>query len=121
MMQGDYEQALEELAKEPFEFLRLTGEAIAYHHLQNRDEAVAALQELISTTGESSSFQIAAVYAQWGDADNAMTWLERGYVIRDPGLQFVGVSNWFDPLHDDPRFVAFLRKMKLGGDDLSRE
>ena len=115
MMQGDYEQALEELAKEPFEFLRLTGEAIAYHHLQNRDEAVAALQELISTTGESSSFQIAAVYAQWGDADNAMTWLERGYVIRDPGLQFVGVSNWFDPLHDDPRFVAFLRKMKLGG------
>ena len=37
--------------------------------------------------GESAAYQIAGVYAQWGDADNAMSWLERAYVIRDPGLQ----------------------------------
>ena len=114
LMQGNYEQALEEFSREPFEFLKLTGEAIAYHHLQKREEAVAALQRLISTTGESSSYQIATVYGQWGDADNAMSWLERGYVIRDPGLTYLGANRLLDPIQDDPRYKAFLRKMKLG-------
>jgi TolB-like protein/thioredoxin-like negative regulator of GroEL len=114
LLQGNYERALEEFSREPFEFLKLTGEAIAYHHLQQREEAVAALQTLISTMGESASFQIAVVYAQWGDADNAMSWLERGYIIRDPGLQGIGFSTLFDPIREDTRFQAFLRKMKLG-------
>lgn len=115
--QGEYEKALDEFAKEPFVFLQLTGEAIAYHHLQQQDKAVVALQELISTMGESAAFQIASVYAQWGDADNAMTWLERGYVIRDPGLQYLTMSKLFDSLRDDERFKAFVQKMGLGGTD----
>ena len=113
MMQGDYATALQEFQKEPLEFLRLMGEAITYHHLGRHDDAVAALQTLISTTGESASFQIAAVYAQWGDADDAMSWLERGYIIRDPGLAYLYGNYIFDPLKDDPRFQAFVRKMKF--------
>jgi TolB-like protein len=113
LMQGDYERALDEFSRESLEFLRITGEAIAYHHLQKQDEAVAALQELITTAGESASYQIAAVYAQWGDADNAISWLERAYVIRDPGLQYLTLGTLFDPIKDDPRFQAFLRKMKF--------
>jgi TolB-like protein/Tfp pilus assembly protein PilF len=115
LRQGEYERAMQEFAKERFDFLELTGKAIAHHHLGQRDEAVAALQALISTMGESSSFQIAAVYAQWGDADNAMSWLERGYVIRDPGLSFLRATHVFDPIQDDPRFKAFLKKMNLDG------
>ena len=42
-------------------------------------------------------YQIAKVYAQWGDADNAMSWLERGYNIRDPGLQDLGNDEMFLP------------------------
>jgi serine/threonine-protein kinase len=116
LKQGDYAKALDEFEKEPFEFLGLTGKAIAYHHLGRQDEAVAALQTLVSTTGESSSFQIAAIYAQWGDADSAMTWLERGYVIRDPGLAYLNGNFLFDPLQDDPRFQALLRKMNFKDD-----
>ena len=111
--QDAYQQALSEFSLETFDFLRLTGQAIAHHHLQQKDEAVAALQELISTMGESSSYQIAQVYAQWGDADNAMSWLERGFNIRDPGLQFLGLDSLFEPIEQDPRFQAFLRKMNF--------
>ena len=113
MEKGAYQQALDEFALEKFEFLKLTGLAIAHHHLQQRDEAVANLQTLISTMGESSSYQIAEVYAQWGDADNAMSWLERGYNIRDPGLQFLSLDSFFTPLEKDPRFQAFLEKMNF--------
>ncbi len=117
LKQGKYESAREEFAREPLDFLRLTGNAIAYHHEQQRDKAVAALQELISTMGESSAFQIATVYAQWGDADNAMSWLQRAYVIRDPGLQYLTVVDLFSPIEGDPRFQAFLRKMGLRTQD----
>lgn len=111
--QGDYESALAEYAQEKYEFLRLTGEAITYHHLGQQDQAVASLQSLISTMGESSSYQIAEVYAQWGDADNAMSWLERGYNIRDPGLQYLHNDDFFGPIKEDPRFRAFLLKMNF--------
>ncbi len=113
LRQGLYQSALEEYSTEIFDFLKFTGQAISYHHLQQKDESVAALQTLISTTGESASYQIAMVYAQWGDADNAMTWLERGYAIRDPGLQYMNQAFQFDPIMDDPRFQAFLQKMNF--------
>lgn len=115
LRQGEYALALQEFARERFDFLKLTGEAIAHHHLGQKEAAVTALQVLISTMGESASFQIAAVYAQWDDADNAMSWLERAYVIRDPGLQLLGVGFLFDPIEDDPRFKAFLAKMNFEG------
>jgi serine/threonine-protein kinase len=113
LQQGDYQQALDAFAREPYRFLGLTGEAIAHHHLQQRKQAAASLQTLISTMGESAAYQIAAVYAQWGDADNAMSWLERAFVIRDPGLQYVGIGFLFDPIKDNPSFQAFLQKMNF--------
>ena len=113
LRQGRYQTALDEFSKEQFEFLKLTGQAISYHHLQQKDEAVATLQSLISTMGESSSYQIAQVYAQWDDADNAMSWIERGYNIRDPGLQYINLDTLFNPISDDPRFKAFLQKMNF--------
>jgi TolB-like protein/Tfp pilus assembly protein PilF len=111
--QGNYQSALDAFSKERFGFLKFTGQAISHHHLQQKDEAVTALQTLISTTGESSSYQIAVVYAQWGDADNAMSWLERGYNIRDPGLQYINRAFLFDPISEDPRFQAFLQRMNF--------
>jgi TolB-like protein/Flp pilus assembly protein TadD len=112
---GDHEKALEEYRQEKLEFLALCGQATSYHHLGQKDQALTALQKLISTVGESASYQIASVYAQWGDVDNAMSWLERGYTIRDPGLQYLVPDWFFDPLREDPRFQALLRKMNLAG------
>ncbi|MCW8927054.1 MAG: tetratricopeptide repeat protein [Xanthomonadales bacterium] len=113
LRRGEYQQAVDQFSREPYRFLGVAGEAIAYHHMQQQEQAAAKLQTLISTMGESAAFQIAAVYAQWGDADNAMSWLERGYIIRDPGLKFVGVTFLFDPIREDPRFQAFLEKMNF--------
>jgi len=113
--QGNYQQGLDECQAERFEFWKFTGQAISYHHLGQQEQAAEALQSLISGSGESASYQIAEVYAQWGDADNAMNWLERGYKIRDPGLQYLGLDDFFDPIRDDPRFRALLDKMNLGG------
>jgi len=51
------------------------------------------------------------VYAARSELDPAFAWLESAYVQRDPGLSGMKVDPGFRPLHADPRWSAFLRKM----------
>lgn len=106
-----YEQALEAAKKEKFKFLRLQMEAAIYDKLNNKPLAKQKLKELIDTYGDDVSWQVAAVYATWGDVDQAFAALDRGFVARDPGLIYIQTSNWFKPYRDDPRYAALLKKM----------
>ena len=110
---GKFSEALEEFKLETFDFLSVSGQALALDKLGKTAESQSQLNLLITAIGESASYQIAQVYAQREDADSAMTWLERGFVIRDPGLVYLKSDSTFDPLRDDPRFQALLKKMNL--------
>jgi TolB-like protein len=110
---GRPERALAEFKKEKFEFLSLEGQAIALNALGRQDEARAVLDRLVTEIGESASYQIARANAQLGNIDAAFAALDRGYVIRDPGLSFMKVDRWLDPLRGDPRFQVLLEKMHL--------
>jgi hypothetical protein len=48
-----------------------------------------------------------------GDLDRALDWLEKGYEVHDPGMPYIGMPFYFDPLHSDPRYQELLRKMNL--------
>ncbi len=54
---------------------------------------------------------IAGVYAGIGEADQAFTWLERGYRERDPSLLAIAVEPLSDPLRSDPGFQDLLRRI----------
>ena len=45
--------------------------------------------------------------------DRAFQQLHRAYEIRDPGLLFLKVAPWLDPLRSDPRFTRILERMHL--------
>jgi adenylate cyclase len=53
------------------------------------------------------------VHAFRGEADLAFEWLERAYDQRDPGVSQIKGDRWLLNIIDDPRYKAFLRKMKL--------
>jgi hypothetical protein len=57
--------------------------------------------------------QIAGIYARRGNADEAFSWLEHAYEVRDGGLSEMLGDPLFAGLHDDPRWPAFLEKMGL--------
>ncbi len=59
------------------------------------------------------AFQVAEVYAFRGDADRAFEWLERAYAQRDAGLAGIKGDVSLKNLEHDPRYVAFLKKMRL--------
>ena len=107
------ERALEEFEREPHPIFRVYGQALAHHALGQQEESQAALDELIEAASDVAAFQIAEVHAFRGEPDQAFEWLERAYAERDPGIAEVKVDPLLIGLHDDPRFPAFLRKLRL--------
>ncbi len=61
----------------------------------------------------SAAFQIAQIYAYRGETDKAFEWLERAYKQRDGGLSEMKGDPLLRSLERDPRWTAFLKKMKL--------
>jgi serine/threonine-protein kinase len=106
--------ALAEMEREKEPFFRLYGVALAYHALGRSREADAALADLIQNHGGDSAYQIAEVHAFRGELEEAFAWLERAYAQKDPGLPVMLVGDpLLDRLKPDPRYEAFLRKMRL--------
>jgi eukaryotic-like serine/threonine-protein kinase len=63
--------------------------------------------------GYSSAYNIAALYADLGDKDQAFRWLNTAYQERDWWLE--GLKTYFplDPIRSDPRFAELVRKVGL--------
>jgi len=58
-------------------------------------------------------FEVAEIYAQLGEKEQAFEWLDKAYEARSGRLAFIGVSQRLDPLRDDPRFDNLLLRMNL--------
>ena len=111
--EGKPQQALEEIALEPSEWARLTGQAIAYHALGREADSDAALAGLIAKHPNDSAYQIAEVYAYRGQINKAFEWLNRAYDERDQGLPEIKTDPLLENLHHDQRYAALLKKMQL--------
>jgi TolB-like protein/Tfp pilus assembly protein PilF len=107
------QEALAEAELDTMPELHLQGLALAYHALARKEESDQAQAQLVAKYGQSSAFQIAEVCAYRGEANAAFTWLERAYLQRDGGLTFIKGDPLMANLEADPRYIAFLKKMRL--------
>jgi len=64
-------------------------------------------------TGYSSAYDIAALYADLGDKEQAFQWLNTAYQERDGKVAGLRVDFLLDPLHSDPHFAELVRKVGL--------
>jgi serine/threonine protein kinase/tetratricopeptide (TPR) repeat protein len=64
-------------------------------------------------TGYSSAYNIAALYADLGDKDQAFRWLNTAYQERDWLLLGLKTDFAFDSIRSDPRFAELVRKVGL--------
>jgi TolB-like protein/Tfp pilus assembly protein PilF len=113
LAEGQPEAALAEFEHDPREDAREAGRALAYHALGRRADADAALAGLRKRHGIDGAFTVAEIYSYWGDADLAFDALDDAYEQRDWQLHVIKVDPLFDNLRRDPRYKAFLRKMRL--------
>jgi serine/threonine-protein kinase len=112
---GEFESARQSCAVPPLDWLNHMCLAIVLRRLNRPADAEAELATLrASADGESDlAYQYAQIYAQWGDVEKALNWLETADRVRDPGLIQLKVDYLLDPLRRQPRFQAILAKMKL--------
>jgi tetratricopeptide (TPR) repeat protein len=105
-------------------------------HLMQRDDDAVLAQKLYSEQGYAGAkkavmkrqiermlkddgkpsfrpFEVAALYTDLGDRDNALRWMERAYAERNRDLYEIKVNPRFDILREDPRFQDLLRRMNL--------
>src|SRR6266581_4007330 len=113
LAQGRAQDALAEIEREPFAGLRLQGYAVVSYALGRKKESDTALSELIAKYQRNDAFQIAGVYAFRHEPDKAFEWLDRAYVQRDTGLAATKLEPLLKNLHGDPRYIAFLKRLRL--------
>ena len=113
LLDGRPEQARTALQQPAAPGWRLVGSALVEYSLGHREQSQQALDQLIAGSGKFAAYQIAQIYAWRGQKDQAFQWLERAYAQHDGGLIVVKNDPVLASLRTDPRYQAFLAKMKL--------
>ncbi|MDB5973154.1 MAG: hypothetical protein JWQ90_5604 [Hydrocarboniphaga sp.] len=115
ILRGHAAAAVDLAKQETNPFWRNYALSLAYYANGERAEADAQLKQLIDENADSSGAQIAAVYALRKEPDKVFEWLERARATHDPGAFLVRVDPFLSAYKDDPRYVAFCRKIALPG------
>jgi tetratricopeptide (TPR) repeat protein len=110
---GEIESARQSCDMPPLDWESRMCLAIAYDKLHRRPDAEAQLALMKSELGDSSAFQYAEIYAQWGEVSNALDWIETAYRVKDPGLGAVKVDDFLEPIRGEPRFQEIVRQLKF--------
>jgi tetratricopeptide (TPR) repeat protein len=87
--------------------------AVIYDKLGRHADAEAELSKLKAATGDTSAYQYATIYAQWGNRAQTLEWLEKALRLRDGGLEYLKTDPLLDPLRKEPRFQAIERELKF--------
>ena len=109
---GKPREAVAECDAEPIGFWRNTCLAIAYRQIKEMSKAQDALKRL-KVTGDANAYQIAEVHAQWGEADEALRWLNVAMRLKDGGLLGLKTDPMLDPLRGDARFAAIEKALNF--------
>ncbi|TMH54372.1 MAG: tetratricopeptide repeat protein, partial [Betaproteobacteria bacterium] len=92
---------------------RAQGLVLIYHALGRKADSDAQLATLTREHASDDAFSIAEAHAYRGEIDEAFRWLDRAYAQKDPSLFLVKGDRLLKNLEPDPRYKAFLHKMKL--------
>ena len=120
LLKGDGNGALAEIEQETSEAWKMIALPMAYHALGRKAESDAALAALTAKHENEAPTDIAYVYAYRGDVDSAFAWLDKAVEYGDPGLAAIVTEPFFDNLHADPRWLAFLRKVGKAPEQLEK-
>ena len=91
----------------------LTCLAWADHVLGRQSSADAAMAKLRTQLGDNGAYLYAGLYASWGRQDEALRWLQKAYVLHDPGLVSIRINPWLISLRETPGYKDLIAKLGL--------
>jgi TolB-like protein len=87
--------------------------SMVYNRDGRHGDAAANLAMITKGGGDAAAYQYTEIYAQWGDREAALGWLEKALRLRDPGLIYTKTDPLLDPLRKEARFEAAERELKF--------
>ena len=87
--------------------------AIAYFQLNRKAEATAILEKMQKAFGDAEAYQYAEIYAQWGQPDLAIHWLETAYRLKDGGLIDIKVDPFLKPIRSLDKYKEIVRRLNF--------
>lgn len=112
LKQDKPELALQELVRDSLSTGAL---AMVHYALGNKKEADLYLREMINNS-EGKAFRVAEIYAFRGENDKAFAWLDKSFDDLEPDLLSFKNSIGIKKLENDPRYPAYLKKMRFPTD-----
>jgi TolB-like protein/cytochrome c-type biogenesis protein CcmH/NrfG len=110
---GDFQNARSSCETKPGFWVSKWCLAVTYDKLGQHGDAEAMRAKLEASSGDTSAYQYATIYAQWGNRTKALEWLDTALRLRDPGLVCVKTDPLLDSLRKEPRFQAIERQLKF--------
>jgi len=80
-----------------------------YYHKRLDLEMAQAQQDLT----RYSLYHVAALYAELGEKEKSLEWLQKAFEERPYGLIFLKIDPAFDNIRSDPRFVELMKRVGL--------
>jgi len=117
---GEYDQAIADIRLESekpgLRTVKKLMLAYACAAAGKREEASGLLWELEPKLAEENRLALLSVllFTALDMKDRAFQQLHRAFELREPGLLFLKVAPWLDPLRSDPRYGALVEKVGLG-------
>jgi len=99
----------------PLQTTSVAIESYALAKLGRRDEARAALDELLKLSRGRfvPPCHIALIYNGLGEQDEALAWLQRGFEQRDTRMTFLKIDPKCNNLRSEPRFFDLMQRLDL--------
>jgi tetratricopeptide (TPR) repeat protein len=119
LLKGDAPGALAEIEQETSEMWRMIGLPMAYHALGRKAESDAALAALIAKTRRRRPPTSPTSTPSAARPTRPSTWLDKAVEYGDPGVSRLVTENLFDKVHEDARWVPFLRKLGRAPEQLA--
>jgi hypothetical protein len=116
---GDADSALAEAQLENYPPSKLGTLAILHAAKGQARQAAEARKQLAQEYPVEGVTYLAAVEARAGNGDATFKLLERAAEQQDVGLALIADDWAFRPLHDDPRWLPFLRKIQRAPEQLA--
>jgi TolB-like protein len=87
--------------------------AITYNKLGQRADADFMVLKLRASRGDAVAYHLGRINAQWGNAAQALEWLNTAMRAHSPWIEWLKTDPLLDPLRKEPRFQAIERELKF--------
>ena len=114
ILMGDLDAAEEFAANEQTEWVRGFLHILILGRRGKTNEWREAIDLYIKKYDYLNAYQMAEMFGDAGDVDEAFRWLEIAREVRDPGMMTTRVDEFLSPLHDDPRWPDLIDDLGFG-------